>query len=110
MQKVLKSWKTNYRGEILIRAGKGIDKKAMEEFKYLNFEFPTSKIMANEKINSENNIAYGFNERVGYSWKLKNIKKLILIKLLMVNNVFGILKKVIFDIIIIFFIFFIFTG
>ncbi len=41
-----RTWKTNYRGEIYIHAGKGIDKKAMERFKYLNLEYPIGKIIA----------------------------------------------------------------
>ena len=28
-----RTWKTSYRGEILIHAGKGVDKKAMERFR-----------------------------------------------------------------------------
>ena len=35
-----RSWKTNYRGELYIHAGLGVDKKAMERFKYLNLEYP----------------------------------------------------------------------
>ena len=27
-----RTWKTNYRGEILIHAGKGVDKKAMKKY------------------------------------------------------------------------------
>ena len=30
-----RSWKYNYRGEILIHAGKGIDKEAMKKFEHL---------------------------------------------------------------------------
>lgn len=35
-----RTWKTKYRGEILIHAGKGIDKKAMQKYEYLNFDYP----------------------------------------------------------------------
>ena len=31
-----RTWKTKYRGDILIHAGKGVNKKAMEKFAYLN--------------------------------------------------------------------------
>lgn len=31
-----RTWKTKYRGEILIHAGKGVDKKAMKKFEHLN--------------------------------------------------------------------------
>ena len=85
-----RSWKTNYRGKILIHAGSGIDKKDMERFKDLNLEYPNKKILAevelvdclelddklNEKIINEKNIAYGSKRREGYAWKLENIKKI----------------------------------
>ena len=85
-----RSWKTNYRGKVLIHAGAGIDKKEMERFKDLNLKYPSKRIMAeveiedclelddklNQKIISENNIAYGSKIRTGYAWKLKNVKKI----------------------------------
>lgn len=85
-----RSWKTNFRGKILIHAGAGIDKKEMERFKDLNLEYPSRKIIAeveiedclelNEKLNNEiireNNIAYGSKYRTGYAWKINNVKKL----------------------------------
>ncbi len=85
-----RSWKTNYRGKVLIHAGAGVDKKEMEKFKFLNLDYPSKRIIAeaeiedclefNEKLNSkimnENNIAYGAKYRSGYAWKLKNVKKI----------------------------------
>ncbi len=85
-----RSWKTNYRGKVLIHAGAGVDKKDMERFKELNLEFPSKKIIAeveiedclelddklNNEIIAENNIAYGSKVRSGYAWKLKNVKKI----------------------------------
>lgn len=85
-----RSWKTNYRGKVLIHAGAGIDKKDMEKFKDMNLEFPKKKIIAeveiedcleltddlNKKIISEKNIAYGSKYRTGYAWKIKNAKKI----------------------------------
>ena len=85
-----RSWKTNYRGKVLIHAGAGVDKKDMERFKELNLEFPSKKIIAeveiedclelddklNNEIIAENNIAYGSKVRTGYAWKLKNVKKI----------------------------------
>ncbi|HHX69601.1 MAG TPA: ASCH domain-containing protein [Gallicola sp.] len=80
-----------YRGKILIHAGKGIDKNAMERVKELNLEYPQSQIVAeveiedviecdkefNDYINILNSIVYGNNkQRDGYAWKLKNIKKI----------------------------------
>lgn len=85
-----RSWKTNYRGKILIHAGTGVDKKYMEKFKDMNLEFPKKRIIAeveiedcleltddlNKKIISEKNIAYGSKYRTGYAWKIKNAKKI----------------------------------
>lgn len=85
-----RSWKTNYKGKILIHAGAGVDKKEMERFKDLNLEYPAKRIIAeveiedclelddelNNKIISENNIAYGSKRRTGYAWKLSNVKKI----------------------------------
>lgn len=85
-----RTWKTNYRGKILIHAGAGIDKKEMEKFKDLNLVYPSKKIIAeveiedclkldpelNEKIINENNIVYGDKYRTGYVWKLSNVKKI----------------------------------
>lgn len=86
-----RSWKYNYRGEILIHAGKGIDVTAMNKFKNSNLEFPSSRIIAkvkivdcielNEKINkkiiSENPIVYGNKiDRTGYAWVLNDVEKI----------------------------------
>ena len=45
-----RTWKTKYRGEILIHAGKGIDKEAMERFEYLNLNYPKGCILAKAKL------------------------------------------------------------
>jgi len=86
-----RSWKYNYRGEILIHAGKGTDESAMNKFKNSNLEFPSSKIIAkvniidcielnediNKKIISENPIVYGNKiDRTGYAWVLDNVEKI----------------------------------
>ena len=84
-----RSWKTKYRGKILIHAGKGVHKEELIKFKSLNLEFPKEKILAeaeiidcliltkelNEEIINEKNIAYGDKVRTGYAWKLDNVKK-----------------------------------
>lgn len=84
-----RSWKLNYRGDILIHAGKAIDKDAMENVKNLNLDYPHSKIVAivhiddciqlnediNKKICEENYQVYGNKNRTGYAWKLSNIRK-----------------------------------
>lgn len=83
-----RTWKTNYRGKLLIHAGAGIDKDEMKKYADLGIDFPKSKIIAivdlvdccllddelNKKIILENNIAYGNKIRTGYAWKLDNVK------------------------------------
>ena len=86
-----RTWKTNYRGKILIHAGCGIDKEAMMNFKDLDLSYPKSKILAevdivdciklnneiNKTIIEENEYIYVNNyNRCGYAWKLSNVKKL----------------------------------
>jgi len=85
-----RSWRTKYRGKVLIHAGSGIDKKEMDKYKNLDLTFPSKKIIAivdvedclelndelNKKIIAEKNIAYGDKYRDGYAWKLSNVKKL----------------------------------
>lgn len=85
-----RSWKLNHRGDILIHAGKAIDKDAMEQVKNLNLEYPNSKILAivhiddcikldeniNKQICAENYQVYGNKNRTGYAWKLSNIRKI----------------------------------
>ena len=86
-----RSWKTNYRGKILIHAGKGIDKEAMKKFEHLNLNYPSSKIIAkvkildcielndeiNKQIIEENELVYGHKyDRTGYAWKLELLEKI----------------------------------
>ena len=89
-----RTWKTKYRGEILIHAGKGTDQKAMEKYKYLNLVYPTGCIIAKATITdclkiddtvrkillSENSIIYSniikHTEWNGYGFKLENVKKI----------------------------------
>ena len=89
-----RTWKTKYRGEILIHAGKGIDKKAMEKFKHLNLEYPAGCIIAKASITdcvlvddemrkilkSKNSLVYEniikHTEWDGYGFKLENVKRI----------------------------------
>ena len=91
-----RTWKTKYRGDILIHAGKGIDKKAMERFKHLNLEYPVGKIIAKaiitdcvkvddrlrDVIAKKDPIVYKgvinktSNDWDGYGFKLENIEKI----------------------------------
>lgn len=84
-----RSWRTTYRGDIYIHAGKGIDKNYIEKLKELNLNYPTSQILAkvtitdcielNEKIGNiiyeENPLIYG-RHHDGYAWKLETIEKM----------------------------------
>ena len=45
-----RTWKTKYRGDILIHAGKGINKKAMKRCEHLNLEYPSGCIIAKVTI------------------------------------------------------------
>ena len=85
-----RSWKTKYRGKLLIHAVAGVDKKELKRFEKLKLDYPSKRIIAeveledclkideelNNKIIAENNIAYGSKKREGYAWKLTNIKKI----------------------------------
>ena len=85
-----RSWKYNYRGDILIHAGAGIDRDAMEKVKDLNLEFPAKRILAvvtitdcieldsniSKRINKENPKIYGNKLRTGFAWKIENPRKL----------------------------------
>ena len=89
-----RTWKTKYRGEFLIHAGIGVDKKAMEKYKHLNLEYPSGCIIAKVtltdciEINDEsrkmlkekNNIVYdhiiNHTDWKGYGFKMENIKKI----------------------------------
>lgn len=85
-----RSWKTNFRGEFLIHAGKGIDKEAMERLKkYLPEEIPTGKILGKvtltdciamnddlaEMLDKENNDIYTSHSfSNNYAFKLENVQ------------------------------------
>ena len=87
-----RSWKTNYRGDILIHAGKGIDKEAMERLKkYLPNEIPLGKIIGKatltdcvpmskdfaDMLSKENNDIYTTHSfSRNYGFKLENVEKL----------------------------------
>ena len=84
-----RSWKTNYRGKILIHAGKGIDKNSLNRFKEFDLKYIRGAIIGeaeivdcilvdsefDEKLRKENKVIYGNNHISNYAWKLENIKK-----------------------------------
>ena len=81
-----RTWKTKYRGKILIHASQTIDKDIMPKFKAFNLEYPTGCIIGEVhitdclKIDSllaekENNIIYEDNYIDNYAFKLDKIIK-----------------------------------
>ncbi|MBR4693958.1 MAG: ASCH domain-containing protein [Bacilli bacterium] len=85
-----RSWKTKYRGKILIHAGMSLEKDMVSRFKDYNLEYELGAIIGeatledcilvdkefNEKLKKENPIVYGRSNHVEtYAWKLSNIKK-----------------------------------
>lgn len=88
-----RTWKTKYRGDILIHAGKGMDKVAMKKFEHLNLEYPKGCIIAKATITDcilvddnfrkelklKNDLVYSHviedKEWNGYAFKLENIEK-----------------------------------
>lgn len=90
-----RTWKTKYRGDILIHAGKGIDKKAMRRLECLNLDYPTGCIIAkatitdcvrvDDKLKDElrlkdDKVYHGVlrhdSDWVGYGFKLENVEKI----------------------------------
>jgi len=89
-----RTWKTNYRGEFLVHAGKGKNIQYMEKFKDLDLEYPSGCVIAiaslencievtNEFRNilkKKNPILYShiINDKnwKGYAFKLTNVKKI----------------------------------
>ena len=45
-----RTWKTKYRGDILIHAGKGVDQAAMEKFAYRDLDYPLGCFVAKAAI------------------------------------------------------------
>ena len=86
-----RTWKTNYRGELLIHAGKGVDKKAMKKFENYNLEYPSGAIIAKvtlsdcikvdedfrKVLEKENPLVYSsiikHSEWEGYAFKMENV-------------------------------------
>lgn len=89
-----RTWKSSYRGDILIHAGKSIDKKAMERFSYLNLEYPLGCIIAkanmtdcvevNEEfskrmIAKDKNVYHNLTkkrDKALYGFKMENVEKI----------------------------------
>ena len=89
-----RTWKTKYRGEILIHAGKGIDRKAMKKFECYGLEYPSGAIIARVNLTDcvtvddkfrnvlkeKNELVYSsivkHTEWNGYGFKLENVTKI----------------------------------
>lgn len=89
-----RTWKTNYRGEFLIHAGKGKNNEYLKKFAHLNLDYPSGYIIA--KVNLEdcikvdddfrnilkdkNPVLYShvINDKNwdGYAFKLTNVEKI----------------------------------
>ena len=85
-----RSWQTKYRGELLIHAGKGIDKEAMKRLEnYIPKDMPTGKILGKvtlvdcvqmspefkEMLLKENKDIYADSSfKENYGWQLKNVE------------------------------------
>jgi hypothetical protein len=86
-----RTWRTKYRGDILIHAGKGVDKKAMEKYKHLVSNCPSGCILGIVKITDcikiddearemlKDNIVYdnivNNKDWDGFGFKIESIRK-----------------------------------
>lgn len=85
-----RSWKTNYRGKILIHAGKSLEKDQYEKFKDYNLNCRSGQIIGeailtdcilvtddfDKQLKEKDNIVYGNSGHIKkYAWKLENIVK-----------------------------------
>lgn len=87
-----RTWKTKYRGDVLIHAGKSVDKKATIEFKCYGVDCPIGCVIARAKITDcikvdddfrevlkkENSLVYNhiINDKnySGYAFKMENVE------------------------------------
>lgn len=90
-----RTWKTNYRGEILIHAGKSVDREAMVRFQNYDLTYPTGCVIARavltdcvqvdesmkEFLRSQNAEVYaGITEDpqwTGYAFRLENVERIL---------------------------------
>ena len=84
-----RSWKTNYRGKILIHAGKNLEKDMVDRFQKYHLDYELGAIigeaelvdciLVDKELNTElrimNPVVYGRSNHVeNYAWKLEHIK------------------------------------
>ena len=85
-----RSWKTNYRGKILIHAGLSIEKENLERFKDYDINVQRGKIIGEatlvdcikvtpefqEELEKKDKVVYGRSKHDNtYGWKLENVIK-----------------------------------
>lgn len=85
-----RTWKTSYRGKLLIHAGMGIDKNEIKLFENYNLNYEHGAIIGevnivdcilidetfDKELKSSNNLVYKKGNYVGiYAWKLENVIK-----------------------------------
>ena len=85
-----RSWKTNYRGKILIHAGKSIEKELLDRFKDYDIDVKKGMIIGEaelvdcikvtpefqNELMKKDKIVYGrSNHAEDYAWKLENVIK-----------------------------------
>ena len=85
-----RSWKTNYRGKILIHAGLGIDKDKLDRFRDYNIEYSKGAIIGEaeivdcilidkefkDELRRINPTVYASSDYMEtYAWKLDNVKQ-----------------------------------
>lgn len=85
-----RTWKTSYRGKVLIHAGLNTDNDALKRFSCYNLDYIKGAIIGeaiitdcilvdevfNNELNNINKIVYGNINKIGkYAWKLENIVK-----------------------------------
>ena len=82
-------WKTNYRGKILIHAGKSIENDQAKKFENYNLKYSSGEIIGeailkdcikvdkelDKKLREQDKLVYGNDHVNDYAWKLENIKK-----------------------------------
>ena len=85
-----RSWKTNYRGKILIHAGMTLEKEMAKKFDCYNLDYGNGEIIGEaeltdcilvtdelmDELKKKNSLVYGkTGHKMIYAWKLENIKK-----------------------------------
>ncbi len=82
-----RTWKTKYRGPLLIHAGLGVDKEAMKRYEKLNLNYPKGKIIAKvnltDCIEVDNNLKRKLKEKnyLVYQGAINSNKKEYALKL-----------------------------